>query len=58
MEHLLDCFFELFSGTHDLFEDLSRYDKGVDHRSVLIVGLVRSLLSMFFLSVHRMIPRH
>ena len=25
--------------------------------SVLIVGLVRSWLSMFFLSVHHMIPR-
>ena len=30
---------------------------GVGHRNVLIVGLVRSWLSMFFLSVHRMITR-
>ena len=29
----------------------------VGQRSVLIVGLVRSQLSMFFLNVHRMIPR-
>ena len=31
--------------------------RGVDLRNVLIVGLVRSLLSMFFLSVHHTIPR-
>ena len=31
--------------------------KGVGLRNVLIVGLVRSLLSMSFLSVHHMIPR-
>ena len=30
---------------------------GVDHRSVLVVGLVKNRLSMFFLSVHHMIPR-
>ena len=31
--------------------------RGVGLRNVLIVGLVRSLLSMFFLSVHHTIPR-
>ena len=30
---------------------------GIGLRNVFIVGLVGSLLSMFFLSVHRMIPR-
>ena len=30
---------------------------GVGHGCVLIVGLVRSHLSMFFLSFHHMIPR-
>ena len=29
----------------------------VGHRNVLIVGLVRSLLSVLFLSVHHMIPK-
>ena len=31
--------------------------KGLGLRNVLIVGLMKSLLSMFFLSVHCMIPR-
>ena len=31
--------------------------RGVGHRSVLIVGLVRYQLSMLFLSVHHRIPR-
>ena len=30
---------------------------GVAHRSVLFVGLARSQLNMFFLSVHHTIPR-
>ena len=33
------------------------HPKGVSLRSVLIVGLVRSLLSMFFLSMYHMIPK-
>ena len=45
------------SGTHGLFEELGRHVKGVGLRNVLIVGLVMSALSMFFLSVHHMIPR-
>ena len=46
------------SGTHGLFEELDRHAKGgVGLRNVLIVGLVRSLLSMLFLSAHHMIPR-
>ena len=49
--------FKFRSVTHGLFEDLGRHAKGVGLRNVLIVGLVRSLLSMFFLSVHHMIPR-
>ena len=44
-------------GTHGLFEELGRHDKGVGHRSVLIAGLVRNRLSMFFWSVYHMFPR-
>ena len=50
-------FLKFRSVTHGLFEEFCRYDKGVGHRSVLIAGLVRNRLSMFFLSVHDMIPR-
>ena len=50
-------FFKFRSGTHGLFEELGRQIRGVGHRSVLIAGLVRNWLSMFFLSVHHMIPR-
>ena len=36
-------------GTHELFEELGRHAKGrVGHRSVLIMGLVRSQLNVFF----------
>ena len=51
--------FEFCSGTHELFEELVGILRGVGLRNVLhaFVGLVRSLLSMFLLSVHRMIPR-
>ena len=35
-----------------MFEELGRHNKGVGHRSVLIVGLVISQLSMFFLSMY------
>ena len=49
-------FLKFCSGTHGLFEGLSRHVKGVGHKSVLITGLVRNRLSMFFLSVHHMIP--
>ena len=50
-------FLKFHSGTHGLFEELGRHDKGVGHRSVVIVGLVTSRLSMSFLSVYHMIPR-
>ena len=50
-------FFKFRSGTHGLFEELGRHDKEVSDRSVLIVGLVSSQLSMFFLSVRHMTPR-
>ena len=52
-------FLKFCLGTHGLLEELGRCAKGgcVGHRSVLIVGLVRRQLSMFFLSVHHMIPR-
>ena len=50
--------FKFRSGTHGLFEELCRHDKGVGHRSVLIARLVRNRLSMFFVNVHHMIPRH
>ena len=50
-------FLKFRSGTRGLFEELGRHAKGVGLRNVLIVGLVRSLLSMFFLSVHHTIPR-
>ena len=50
-------FFKFCSGTHGLFEELGRHAKRGGLRNVLIVGLVRSLLSMFFLSVHHSIPR-
>ena len=43
--------------SHGVFDEVDRHDKGGGHRSVLIVGYVRSQLSMFFLSVHHMIPR-
>ena len=43
--------------TSGLFEELGRHDEGVGHRSVLIMGLVWSRLSIFFLSVHCMLPR-
>ena len=45
------------SGTHRPFEELGRHTKRVGLRNVLTVGFVRSLLSMFILSVHHMIPR-
>ena len=35
-----------------LFKEVDRHAKGVGHRSVLIVGFVRSQFSMFFLNVH------
>ena len=57
MEGSSRLFLKFCSGTHALFEELSRLDKGVGHRSVLIAGLVRNRMSMFFLSVHHMIPR-
>ena len=38
--------------THGLFEKLSGHGKRCGHRNVPSVRLVRSLLSMFFLSVH------
>ena len=50
-------FFKFRLGTHGLFGELGRHDKGVGHRSVLIVGLVRNQLNMFFLNVHHMIPK-
>ena len=31
---------------------------GVGHRSIVIVGLVRSQLNMFILNVHHMIHQH
>ena len=46
------------SGTHGLLRSWVGMLKGASLRNVLIVGLVRSLLSMFFLRVHHMIPRH
>ena len=49
--------FNLHLGTHGLLEESGGHAKGVSHRSVLIVGLVRSHLSMFFSNVHYMIPR-
>ena len=49
---------EFRSGTRGLFEELGRHAKGVGSQECLIVGLVRCLLSMFFLSVnHNMIAR-
>ena len=51
-------FLKVRLGTHGLFEEVGRHAKGgVGHRSVLIVGLERSQLSMLFLNVHCMIPR-
>ena len=52
-------FVKFSSGTHGVFEELGRHAKGgwVGLWNVLIVGLVRSLLSMLFLSEHHMIPR-
>ena len=44
-------------GTQGLFEELGMLDKEVGNRSALIMGLVRSRLSMFSSSVHHMIPR-
>ena len=41
--------------TYGLFEELGRPNKGVGHRSVIIVRLVRSQFSMFFLDEHHMI---
>ena len=50
-------FLKLHSGTHGLFEELGRHAKGrVSHRSVLIVGLVSSQLSRFFLNLHHISP--
>ena len=50
-------FYKFHSGTQGLFEELGRHSKGMGHRSVLIVRLGRSQLSMFFLNVHHMISR-
>ena len=50
-------FHKLCFGTHGLFEELGRHAKGVSHKSVLIVVLVRSRSSMFFLNEHHMISR-
>ena len=48
---------KLHSGTHELFEEQGRHAKGGGSQECLIVALVRSLLRMFTLSVHRMIPK-
>ena len=40
-----------------MFKELGRHANRVGHRSVLIVGLVRNHLNMFFLSVHHTIPK-
>ena len=40
-----------------LLEELGRNGKGVGLRNVLLVGLVRIPLKMFFLSVHHTIPK-
>ena len=54
---LLDFLLSLLTPFLFLFEELGRYAKGVGQRSLLIVGLVRSQLSMFFSNVHHTIPR-
>ena len=50
-------FFMFCLGTHGLLTNWVGMLRGVGLRNVLIVGLVRSLSSMLFLSVHRTIPR-
>ena len=41
-------FLKFRSGTYGLFEELGRHANRMGPRNVLIVGLVRNLLSMFF----------
>ena len=43
--------------THGLFEELVGMLTGVSPRNALIVEFVKSLLIMFFLSMHHTIPR-
>ena len=55
-EEYLECvkgapsklFLKFCLGTHELFEELGRYDKVGGSETVLIVGLVRNQLSTFF----------
>ena len=51
-------FFKFCSGTHRLFEELDRHARREGSQECPIVsGLVRSLLSMFFMSVNHMISK-
>ena len=56
-EHLLDYFQSFIQVPMGCLRSWVGMIKGVGHMSVLIVGLVKSRLNMFFLSVHHMIPR-
>ena len=63
MEHMLGYFSKFHSHTHGLFEEIGRRTNrkgGIqierDWRNVPFVGPPGSLLSMFFLSAHHMIP--
>ena len=53
---LLDFFQSSVQVHMDFLRSWVGIPKGVGFRTVLIVGLVRNLLNMFFLSVHHTIP--
>ena len=58
MDPLLDCFLSSVRVPMGFLSNWVGILRGVGLRNVLIVGLVRSMLSMFFLSVHNTIPRY
>ena len=49
-------FLSSVSGTHGLLRNWVGILRGLGLRNVLIVGFIRSLLSMFFWSVHHRLP--
>ena len=55
-EHILGSFFGFCPGVHGHFEELGMLIR-VGDRNVLIVGPLKSELSMFYLSMYYMIPR-
>ena len=49
--------FKFHSGTHGLFEDLGRHDKGGGSQECPNCGACKELIEHVVLNVHHMIPR-